>query len=108
LSLSTKRIYQAHKLFDKTSGGYINGQELVVLLLVTAQITIPVGFAFYLPDPAQSDWKKQDKKLKKQGIPKKSRPTQPPKNDKYKSQTRTRPDSVGAFQSLSPRLLASK
>ncbi len=80
---STKRIYQAHKLFDKSSSGYVNGQELVVLLLVTAQVTLPVGFAFYLPDPAQSAWNKQDNKLKKQGIPKKCRPAPPKPNPKY-------------------------
>jgi len=32
-----------HKVFDKSSGGYITGQEFIVLLLVTAQVTIPVG-----------------------------------------------------------------
>ena len=82
-SKSAKRIYQIHKLFDKASSGYVQGQELVVLLLVTAQVTIPVSFAFYMPDPAQSDWSKQDNQLKKQGIPKKSRPDPPPPNDKY-------------------------
>ncbi len=30
----TKRIFKAHTLKDKTSGGYINGQSLVLLLLV--------------------------------------------------------------------------
>jgi SRSO17 transposase len=82
-SKSAKRIYKVHKIFDKSSGGYINGQEMVVLLLVTAKVTLPVGFRFYMPDPAQSEWEKQDKKLKKKGIPKKSRPVAPPKNDKY-------------------------
>lgn len=67
-SKSTKRIFQAHKLFDKSSGGYINGQEFIVLLLVTAQVTLPVGLAFYLPDPAQTQWKKTDNKLKKTGF----------------------------------------
>lgn len=82
-SKSTKRIYQTHKLFDKASSGYINGQELIVLLLVTAQVTLPVGFAFYMPDPAQSAWNKQDNQLKQQGIPKKCRPASPQPNPKY-------------------------
>jgi hypothetical protein len=51
--------------------------------LVTAQVTLPVGFAFYLPDPAQTQWEKTDNKLKKKGIPKSARPLQPPKNDNY-------------------------
>ena len=32
-SKSAKKIYQVHKFYDKTSGGYINGQEFIVLLL---------------------------------------------------------------------------
>ncbi len=82
-SKSAKRIYQVHKLFDKSSGGYLNGQELVVLLLVTAQVTLPVGFAFDMPDPAQSAWRKPNNRLKKQGVPKKSRPAPPKPNEKY-------------------------
>ena len=82
-SKSAKRIYQIHKLFDKASSGYVQGQELVVLLLVTAQVTIPVSFAFYMPDPTQSDWRQQDNELKKQGVPKKFRPAPPPPNEKY-------------------------
>jgi hypothetical protein len=82
-SKSAKRIYQIHKFFEKSSGGYVNGQELVVLFLVTDQVTLPVGFAFYMPEPVQSNWKKNAKKLKKPKVPKKSRPLQPPKNDNY-------------------------
>lgn len=43
----TKRIHFAHKVFDKSTGGYFNGQSFVVLLLVTRKITIPIGFRFY-------------------------------------------------------------
>jgi hypothetical protein len=43
----TTRIFKAHKLKAKVSGGYINGQSIVLLLLVTPVITVPVGFAFY-------------------------------------------------------------
>lgn len=68
-SQSAKRIYQIHQLFDRASSGYIQGQEWVVLLLVTAQVTIPVSFAFYMPDPAQSDWRKQDNQLKNKEFP---------------------------------------
>jgi hypothetical protein len=85
-SKSAQRIYPIHKLFDKASGGYVQGQELVVLLLVTAQVTILVSFAFYLPEPAPSDWRKPDNELKKQGVPKKSRLVPPPPNDKYPPQ----------------------
>jgi hypothetical protein len=79
----TKRIFKAHKLKDKTSGGYINGQTLVLLLLVTPKVTMPVGFAFYLPDPTLTAWKKADEQLKKQGVPPKNRPAKPARNPAY-------------------------
>ncbi|MCX7116418.1 MAG: hypothetical protein NTW94_00620 [Legionellales bacterium] len=44
------------------------GQNLVFLLFVTPKITIPVGFAFYQPDPAKSAWKKEEARLKALGV----------------------------------------
>ena len=79
----TRKIAYVHKLKDKTSGGYIQGQCLVFLVLVTPQITFPVGFAFYMPDPALSAWYKEEKRLKKQGIPSRQRPPKPPRNEAY-------------------------
>jgi len=58
-SKRTKRIYGAHKQKHKASGGYVNGQTVVLLLLVTQSVTIPVGFAFYRPDPALKAWVKK-------------------------------------------------
>lgn len=63
----TKRIYKAHKIHDKSSGGCFNGQCVVFLLLVTEKVTIPVGFDFYMPDPVITQWNIEDKKLKKKG-----------------------------------------
>lgn len=68
----TKRIFGVHKLKDKVSGGYVMGQTVVILLLVTEIITIPVGFSFYRPDPALQAWEKEDKRLKKMGASKKT------------------------------------
>jgi hypothetical protein len=82
-SKKTKRIWGVSKIKDKGSGGYIQGQTLVLLLLVSGDITVPVGFAFYRPDPARSAWAKNDKKLRKKGISKKDRPTQPERNPLY-------------------------
>lgn len=79
----TKKIAKAHKIKDKTSGGYINGQSIIFLLLVTDIITIPVGFAFYEPDPAKTAWRKTIKELKKLGGPKDQRPAKPSPNPKY-------------------------
>ena len=81
----TKKIHGAHKIKDKSSGGYINGQELVFMILVTDQISFPVDFAFYIPDPALKQWKKENEALKKQGIPKKERPPAPAASDEYPS-----------------------
>ena len=82
-SKNTKRIYKTHKQKHKASGGYVNGQTVVLLLLVTDSITVPVGFKFYMPDPAISAWKKEEEKLKKKGIPKITRPAKPVRNPEY-------------------------
>lgn len=79
----TKRIYKAHKVKEKKSGGFINGQSFVLLLLVTRTVTIPVGFDFYMPDPELTAWTKEEKRLKAQGISKKNRPARPKKSPTY-------------------------
>ena len=82
-SKTTRTIAHVHKLHDKASGGFIMGQNLVFLLLVSELITVPVGFAFYEPDPVQTRWAKQDKALKKQGVAKRQRPPKPPRHPAY-------------------------
>ena len=82
-SKNTTQIGMAHKIKDKMSGGFINGQELTILVLVTDKVTIPVGFEFYQPDPMYTAWAKKDKKLRKNGIKKKDRPNKPAKNHDY-------------------------
>jgi hypothetical protein len=82
-SKSAKTLAHLYKLRDKESGGSVWGQSLVFLVLVTPKISIPVGFAFYPPAPELSAWYKQDKALKKQGVPKKPRPSPPPANPLY-------------------------
>ena len=51
-SKNTTRIGYVHRTKDKKYEGYFNGQNLFFLLLITDQITFPVGFSFYEPDPA--------------------------------------------------------
>jgi hypothetical protein len=82
-SKTTRTIAHVHQLHDKASGGFIMGQNLVFLLLVSEMITVPVGFAFYEPDPVQTRWAKQDRALKKQGVAKRQRPPKPPRNPAY-------------------------
>ncbi len=82
-SKQTKRIFKTHKLKDKSSGGYVNGQTILLLLLVTPKVTLPLGFEFYQPDPEQKAWRKEDNRLKKQGVIKKDRPKPPDANPEY-------------------------
>jgi hypothetical protein len=82
-SKSAKKIYKIHKIKDKASGGYVMGQKLVFIVLIAKNITIPVGFQFYMPDPKLKEWKKQDEKLRKKGVAKKNRPVKPDIDDNY-------------------------
>jgi hypothetical protein len=79
----TRRIAGVHKLKDKASGGFVMGQSVVFLLLVSATLTVPVGFAFHEPDPVRRAWDKQDRQLKQQGLPKCQRPPEPARNPAY-------------------------
>ncbi len=45
----TKKIGKTHKIREKKTSGYVNGQELVFLVLQTPLVTIPIDFRFY-PD----------------------------------------------------------
>ena len=82
-SKNTKRIAYTHKQKDKKTGGYVMGQSIVLLLLVTPKITLPVGFSFYQPDPAIKAWVKQNKRLKSLDVLKKESPKAPPRDPKY-------------------------
>ena len=82
-SKSAKTLAHLYKLRDKESGGYIWGQSLVFLVLVTPKISIPVGFVFYQPAPELSAWYKKEKALKQQGVPQKQRPPKPAPNPQY-------------------------
>ena len=101
-SKKTPFIGFAHKYFEKKTGGYKNGQEIVFLVLVTSTITIPVGFEFYEPDEGISAWKKADQKLKKEGIPKKDRPKSPIASESYRSKTQIAAGLVKDFKKFNP------
>lgn len=82
-SRNTSKISGVHKVKDKKTGGWFNGQEFVFLILVTDTLTLPVGFAFYTPDPAMQDWRKTRKSQKAEGIPVKNRDKRPTPNPDY-------------------------
>lgn len=98
----SRRLAHVHKLKDKTSGGFVMGQCLVFLLLVTATVTLPVGFAFYCPDPARSAWAKQNQVLKRQGVPKRQRPPQPPRRPAYPSKAELALKLLAQFRGSQP------
>lgn len=73
----TSVIPGIHKIKDKATGGYFNGQQLIFTALVTDIVTIPVGFQFYTPDPALTAWYKERKEQKLAKIPAKQRSPRP-------------------------------
>jgi len=100
----TKRIFKAHKVKDKKSGGYMNGQVIVFLFLVTAVVSIPVGFRFYMPDPALTAWRKKDKELKKKKVPKGERPVRPERREDYPTKQQLGLMLLGRFKSCYPEI----
>src|SRR6267154_761174 len=93
-SKAAKALAYLYKLRDKESGGYIWGQSLVFLVLVTPKISLPVGFVFYQPAPELSAWYKQEKVLKKQGVPHKQRPPKPAPTPAYPPKEQLAPSSI--------------
>lgn len=97
-SKRTQRIHKVHKQKHKASGGYVNGQSVVLLVLVTPSVTLPVGFAFYMPDPVLTAWTQEDKRLKKQGMSKNDRPVRPERNCAYATKTQLALGLLQAFK----------
>lgn len=103
-SKRTKRIHKVHKQKHKASGGYVNGQTVVLLLLVSESVTFPVGFAFYMPDPVLSHWAKEDKRLKNKGSAKKDRPVKPERNNLYPTKMQLALQLLQAFKNSHGRI----
>src|SRR6266508_5096438 len=103
-SKSAQTLAHLYKLRDKESGGYVWGQRLVFLVLVTPTISIPVGLAFYQPAPELSAWYKQEKALKKQGVPKKQRPPKPAPNPQYPPKEQLALGLLEAFKAHHPHI----
>ena len=103
-SKSAHTLAHLYKLRDKESGGYIWGQSLVFLLLVTPTLSIPVGFTFYQPAPELSAWYKQEKALKKQGVAKAQRQPKPPPNPRYPTKQQLALRLLERFQGQHPHL----
>ena len=103
-SRNTSKIAGVHKVKDKKTGGWFNGQEFVFLIFVTDMITIPVGFHFYIPDPALKKWKETIKAQKKAGIPAKVRAKRPEPNPDYPSKQMLALDLLTTFAKNHPEI----
>lgn len=103
-SKSTRKISKVHKLKDKSTGGFMMGQSLVFLMLITSKVTVPAGFAFYMPDPEMTKWTKQNEKHKKAGTPVHQRPPKPPKNEKYPTKQQIALDLLRQFKENHPEI----
>jgi len=103
-SKSAKALAYLYKLRDKESGGYLWGQSLVLLVLVTPKISMPVGFGFSQPAPELSAWYKQAKGLKKQGVPPQQRPPKPAPNAQYPTKQQLALRLLAAFKAHHPSI----
>src|SRR2546422_2896982 len=103
-SKAAKALAHLYKLRDKESGGYLWGQSLVFLLLVTPKISIPVGFVFYQPAPELSAWYKTAKALKKQGVAKNQRPPKPAPHPQYPPKEQLALHLLEAFKARYPHI----
>ncbi len=101
-SKAAKTLAHLYKLRHKESGGYIWGQSLVFLLLVTPKISIPVGVLFYQPAPELSAWYQREKALKKKKVPKAQRPPKPAPNPDYPTKQQLALRLLQAFQANHP------
>jgi hypothetical protein len=103
-SKRTTKIADAHKIKDKKTGGYFNGQELVFMVLVTDLLTLPVGFRWYRPDPALKAWHQKNEQLKRRGIARSQRPAKPAPNPDYPTKQALAQAMVEQFTGWFPSL----
>ena len=103
-SKSAKKLAYLYKLRDQESGGYLWGQSLLFLLLVTPKISIPVGFVFYQPDPERSAWYRREKARKKQKGPQAQRLPKPAPNPNYPTKQHLALRLLADFKATHPDL----
>lgn len=103
-SKKTTQIFGTHKVRDKKTMGYFNGQELIFMVLVTSKATIPVDFCFYEPDPKRTAWRQAYKQAKRQGIAKNDRPVAPEKDQNYPSKSALALAMISRFTSIFPQI----
>ncbi len=99
---STSKLFGIQKLKDKKTGGYANGQNIVMLLFVTDKMTFPVGFRFFIPDPAWVKWRNEDRNLRLKKVPARLRPKKPRRSGVHPTKITIAGELVEKFKTLVP------
>jgi hypothetical protein len=73
-------------------------------MLVTPLVTLPVGFEFYMPDPAITEWNKRERQLKQRGVPAKERPAKPLPDPRYPTKQEIALDILARFRGHFPQV----
>jgi DDE superfamily endonuclease len=97
---STSKLFGIQKLKDKKTGGYANGQNIVMLLFVTDKMTFPVGFRFFIPDPAWVKWRNEDRDLRLKKVPARLRPKKPCRSKDHPTKITIAGELVEKFKTL--------
>ncbi|MCW7556391.1 transposase [Endozoicomonas gorgoniicola] len=103
----TSKISKTHKIKDKKTSGYVNGQELVFLVLQTPLVTIPVDFRLYMPDPDVTQWRKSCQELKTRGVPPSQRPRRPKPNSDFPTKQELALEMLREFHENFPGFIIS-
>lgn len=82
-SKNAKKLFRLFKTKDKKTGGYILGQNIVVLYFVSKKICLPIGFSFYSPDPELKKWSQEILKLKNERVQKRLWPKKPERSSDH-------------------------
>lgn len=77
-----KKIFGVFKTIDKSTGGFINAQNVVILSVITKSLTVPIFFKFYRPDPRVSEYNRLLKKAKTNKLDKSEYPRIVTRNNK--------------------------
>jgi hypothetical protein len=99
---STSKLFGIQKLRDKKTGGSSTGPNIVLLMFVSEKMTFPVGFRFFVPDPAWVAWKKEDKQLRKQKVPGRLRPKKPARSPEFPTKITIAGELIERFKAIAP------
>jgi hypothetical protein len=104
-SKTTTQIAKTHKIKDKRTGGYFNGQNIVFLLLVSKELTIPLSFRFFEPDPALRAWRIEDVRLRLKDVAKQDRPVRPERDPNYPKKWQLALSMIEEFKERYPKFM---